>query len=75
MWCSMSNEEINRNFKESIEKLDYSSIHNLLAKTNHSSLDPSLLHVGVFTGQIDIIAILLDNSELNRFQYQCIRCQ
>lgn len=68
MGCTMSPEEINNRIKVSIERVDFCEIHNLLSHVDHKILDPSLIHLAVISGQIDIIAIFIENSVINRFQ-------
>ena len=62
MGCKISIEESNRKIREAIEKLDYASLNFYLATYSSFFLDPSLIHHAVKSSQIDIISILIENS-------------
>jgi len=62
MGCQNSINSINAKFRESIARLDYSSIQRLISENDIHKLDPSLIHDSVKTGQIDLVSFLIDNS-------------
>jgi len=60
----MSIEESNRQLREGIENLNYSTIQLMLTKCKMELFEPSLLHYAVQSGQIDIVAIFVENSKI-----------
>ena len=60
MGCNFSVDELNKQFRESIQNLNYSNIHFLLNQNEKIIFDPTILHLAIHTGQIDLIAILID---------------
>lgn len=66
MGCNFSVEELNNQFRESIQNLDYSNIQFLLNQNESIVFDPSLIHLAVKSGQIDLVAILVEHSKFIR---------
>jgi len=63
MGCKSSSSEVNQKFVDAIDRLDFSTIHFLIDKTEHKLFDPTILHYAVCSNQIDLVAILIDQSK------------
>lgn len=62
MGCQTSSSEVNQKFFDAIDRLDFTTIHYLIHKTDHKLFDPTILHYAVCSNQIDLVAILIDQS-------------
>lgn len=65
MGSSNSPIEVNNRFVKAINELDFSTIHHLIHTTNPKLFYPELLHYAVCSNQLDLVAILIDQSKNN----------